>query len=285
MRPSSAVEAGGALHVVLDRLSLSDQSRFAQSIEGAWSRGAGTAIVHSDGAPALVLRKGLGCPECGDALAPPRPGLFSYESPLGACPTCRGFGRTLGVDIDKVFPDPERTLGKGAVRPWRGASTRWERSELSKLCKRHGIPLDVPWHKLRPREQKLVLEGDGSWDDGHFPGVLGWFRWLETKTYKMHVRVLLARYRAYDLCVTCGGRRLNPSALSYRVGGLDLAAWHGLEVSAAHARLQALRTSTGRARWRDASCRRASATSSASGSATSRSTARRARCPAARRSA
>jgi excinuclease ABC subunit A len=245
VRPSSAVEAGGTLHVVLDRLSINDQSRFAQSIEGAWSRGAGTAIVHSDGAPALVLRQGLGCPECGDALPPPRPGLFSYESPLGACPACRGFGRTLGVDIDKVFPDPDRTLAKGAVRPWRGASTRWERSELSKLCKRHGIALDVPWGKLRAREQKLVLEGDGSWDHGLFPGVLGWFRWLETKTYKLHVRVLLARYRAYDLCVTCDGRRLNPTALSYKVGGLDLAAWHRLEVSAANERLQALRTSSG----------------------------------------
>ena len=245
IRPSAALQTGDTLHVVLDRLLLSDQRRFAQSIEVAWARGAGTAMVHSEGAAALVLRQGLGCPECGEALALPRPGLFSYESPLGACPTCRGFGRTLGIDLDKVIPDPERTLAKGAVRPWRGASTRWERSELAKLCKRHGIALDVAWNRLRARDRKLVLEGDGSWDAGLFPGVLGWFRWLETKTYKLHVRVLLARYRAYEVCTSCKGRRLNATALSYRVGGLDLAAWHAQEVSAAQRRLEALKTSNG----------------------------------------
>src|SRR5688572_9030514 len=240
VRPSDVI--GAECRVVLDRVRVSERGRIAQSIELAWSRSAGTAVVHAEDMADLVLRRGLGCPTCGESLPEPRPGLFSYESPLGACPVCRGFGRTLGVDLDKVIPDPTKSLAKGAVRPWRGASTKWERSELAKLCKRHGIALDVPWQALPKKQQKLVLEGDGSWDAGKFPGVLGWFRWLETKTYKLHVRVLLARYRAYDLCHTCGGKRLNPAALAFRVGALDLAAWHALEIGEAKRRLDQLET-------------------------------------------
>jgi excinuclease ABC subunit A len=243
VRPSDVI--GAECRVVLDRVRVSERGRIAQSIELAWSRSAGTAVVHAEDMAELVLRRGLGCPTCGESLPEPRPGLFSYESPLGACPVCRGFGRTLGVDLDKVIPDPTKSLAKGAVRPWRGASTKWERSELAKLCKRHGIALDVPWQALPKKQQKLVLEGDGSWDAGKFPGVLGWFRWLETKTYKLHVRVLLARYRAYDLCHTCGGKRLNPAALAFRVGALDLAAWHALEIGEAKRRLDQLETLTG----------------------------------------
>ncbi|MFO7180391.1 MAG: excinuclease ABC subunit UvrA, partial [Pseudomonadota bacterium] len=245
--PSAALEAGERLRVVLDRVRANDTSRLAQSIESAWARSDGTAVVQGDAGDgtALVLRRGLGCPTCGRALPEPRPGLFSYESPIGACPACRGFGRTLGVDLAKVIPDPERSLAKGAIRPWRGASTRWERAELLKLCARHGIRTDVPFSRLRTSEKKLVLEGDGSWDEGRFPGVLGWFRWLETKTYKLHVRVLLARYRSYDTCTACGGRRLNAAALAFRVGGLDIAAFHALEIGEARRRLAALETRTG----------------------------------------
>ncbi len=144
-----------------------------------------------------------------------------------------------------MIPDPTRAIAKGAVRPWRGESTKWERAELYKLCKRHGIPTDVPWGKLSKAQQRVVIEGDGSWDSGKFPGVLGWFKWLETKTYKMHVRVLLARYRSYDECRTCGGKRLNEQALSHHVGGLSLADFHSLEIRTARRRIAELETQTG----------------------------------------
>ncbi|MEO8902667.1 MAG: excinuclease ABC subunit UvrA [Polyangiaceae bacterium] len=243
LKPSQALK-GGPLEVIIDRVSSGkDEKRLAQGIEAAWGRSGGLAHVHTDSS-LFQLKRGLSCPECARELLPPRPGLFSYESPLGACPACRGFGRTLGVDIPKVIPDESRSLDKGAVRPWRGASTKWERAELGKLCKRHGIPMDKPWRTLSAAHKKTVLEGDGGWTKGFFPGVLGWFKWLETKTYKMHVRVLLARYRSYDQCQACQGKRLNPTALGYRVAGISLADFHALEIHEAKRRIGTLKAET-----------------------------------------
>jgi len=243
IKPSQVLESG-ALEVIVDRVgSGKDEKRLAQGIETAWTRASGVAHLHTDSAR-FQLKRGLSCPECSRELAPARPGLFSYESPLGACPACRGFGRTLGVDIAKVIPDASRSLEKGAVRPWRGASTKWERSEISKLCRRYGIPFDKPWSALSAAHKKLVLEGDGGWSKGTFPGVIGWFKWLETKTYKMHVRVLLARYRSYDQCLACHGKRLNPTALGYRVAGISLADFHALEIVTAKRQVGLLKTRT-----------------------------------------
>jgi len=240
----SQILASGALEVIVDRVgSGKDQKRLAQGIEAAWTRAAGVAHIHTE-SDCFELKRGLACPECSRELLPARPGLFSYESPLGACPACRGFGRTLGVDISKVIPDESRSIEKGAVRPWRGASTKWERAEIAKLCRRHGIPLDKPWSQLSAAHKKIVLEGDGGWTKGTFPGVIGWFKWLETKTYKMHVRVLLARYRSYDQCQACHGKRLNPTALSYRVAGISLADFHALEISEAKRQVGLLKTHT-----------------------------------------
>ncbi|HVW25888.1 MAG TPA: excinuclease ABC subunit UvrA [Polyangiaceae bacterium] len=252
VRPSAVVKAR-EVHVVVDRLRATsgERERLAASIEQAWGRGGGLAHVRlpadekKDGGEAHVLRSGLACPVCARQLSLPESGLFSYDSPVGACRTCRGFGRTIGVDLRKVFPDPSLSIARGAVRPWTGKSTTWERGQLEKLCKRHGVPTDVPWSELSDAQRRVVLEGDGTWSKGKFPGVLGWFKWLETRTYKMHVRVFLARYRSYDPCAECGGRRLGAHALSYRVAGLDIASWRALEIHDANARLAALVTKTG----------------------------------------
>ena len=243
VKPSVAAKLG-ALDVVIDRIgSGGERERVAAAIETAWQRGFGLLQVHI-GETTLGLRRGLACPKCSKPLEGSRAGLFSYESPVGACPTCRGFGRTLGVDLSKVIPDRSRSIDDGVVRPWRGGSTKWERAEVKKLCRRHDIPTNVAFQSLTAGQQKLILEGDGSWHKGLFPGVVGWFKWLETKTYKMHVRVLLARYRSYDPCVACGARRLNPTALSYRVGGLSIADYHALEIGDARQRIEALKTAT-----------------------------------------
>ncbi|RYZ06886.1 MAG: excinuclease ABC subunit A [Myxococcales bacterium] len=243
VKPSVAAKQE-LLHVVVDRFgSGNERERISAAVESAWQRGAGVLHLHVE-KERVVLRQGLSCPKCAKPLEAARAGLFSYESPVGACPACRGFGRTLGVDLTKVIPDPSRSVEDGVVRPWRGNSTKWERAELKKLCVRHGIPTKEPFSSLSAAQQKLILEGDGSWHKGLFPGVVGWFKWLETKTYKMHVRVLLARYRSYDECASCGGRRLNPTALSYRVGGLSIADYHALEIGEARARIDALQTSS-----------------------------------------
>ncbi|AKT41906.1 excinuclease ABC subunit UvrA [Chondromyces crocatus] len=224
----------------------------AQGSEALDANGASVntpSAVSSDGTSGqglsrVPLVRGLSCPSCARSFDPPRPGLFSYQSPAGACPACRGFGRTIGIDWNKVFPEPHRALDDGAIRPWSGKSTTWERRVLKRFCEREGIPFDRPWSELSEAQQNRVLDGEGSWSGGKFPGVRAWFKWLETRTYKMHVRVLLARYRAYDPCDSCGGKRLSPESLLYQVGGLDLAAWHGLELRDARTRLDALRATT-----------------------------------------
>ncbi len=251
VRPSDV--AGKLIAVVIDRVRLSQANiaRVTEAIELAFARGNEKAWVQLGADRVVVLSHGLSCPVCEDAgtprqLEPPRAGLFSYQSPLGACAECRGFGRMIGMDLDKVIPNPSLSLGKGAIRPWmRGKSTTWERRELKRYCEQVGVPLDVPWNELSQAQQTQVLEGDGDWDKGHFPGVLGWFRWLETRTYKMHVRVFLSRYRAYEICTACAGKRLNQRALGYQVDGLNLAEWHALEIKAARKRCAELKAHTG----------------------------------------
>ena len=243
VKPSAAVAAGAELAVIVDRTRAAEAVRVTESVTSAWRSSLGLSVVHVEG-QRLILREGLGCAECGVSLAEARPGLFSYESPIGACAECRGFGRTMGVDFAKVIPDSSLTLAQGAIRPWRGKSTQWERSELGKFCKRHKIPMDRPYQTLSAEQRRLLRDGDGSWDSGLFPGIAGWFRWLETRTYKMHVRVLLSRYRSYDRCRVCGGSRLNAQALGFRVAGLDIGQFHALEVHAAHAKLRDLKPKT-----------------------------------------
>jgi excinuclease ABC subunit A len=245
VRPSEATAPGVRVEVVVDRVTVGPREarRLQEAIEAAWMRGAGRAQLRVD-SPASIsgqaassthvtLARGLVCPQCARAFEPPRPGLFSYNSPFGACETCRGFGRIITVDWDKVIPDPSKSLEDGAIKPWSGPSTKWERGVLAKFCKRTGIAMDVPWGKLNAAQHELVLAGEGGWRGGKYPGIRAWFTWLETRVYKMHVRVLLSRYREYRPCTTCGGSRLNPTALAYRVAGENLAGWHAMTVNAA----------------------------------------------------
>ena len=242
VRPSEATAPGVRVEVVVDRVSVGkrDRRRLEEAIEAAWARGAGRAELRTEESTAdkrhVTLARGLACPKCARRFEPPRPGLFSYNSPFGACDACRGFGRIIAVDWDKVIPDPRKSLRQGAIRPWSGPSTEWERGILEKFCKARKIPLEVPWEKMRSDQRALVIDGEGQWRNGKYPGVRAWFEWLETRTYKMHVRVLLSRYRVYSLCGACGGSRLNATALAYRVAGYNLAQWHSQTVSEALAR-------------------------------------------------
>jgi excinuclease ABC subunit A len=249
--PPSALGPERRVRVIVDRCGSGsdDAARLASSIEAAWQRSGGLAEVFlatpdsGIGSEPMILRRGRSCPECARPLGKASMGLFSYESPLGACPECKGFGRTLGIDWNKVIADPRRTLSDGAVRPWSGKSTTWERGQLRALCRRQSIPMDVPYAQLTPTQQALIIEGDGE-----FEGLRGWFEWLNGRTYKMHVRVLLSRYRSYDECQSCKGQRLGKASLDFVVAGLHIAAWHGLEVSAARAALHGFPCSTDQGR-------------------------------------
>src|SRR5450755_771253 len=246
LSPGEAMGVAGTAEVVVDRLVLEPKAlgRLSASIEQAWGRSDGVARLWVDGVR-TVVRQGLACPGCGRSFEAASPGLFSYQSAVGACPGCHGFGRTLGIDWGKVLPDDSLSIEDGALRPWNGRSSEWERSMLARFAKKRGIPLDVPWRKLSAAQREAVLEGEGQYRAGHYPGLRAWFRWLEGRTYKMHVRVLLSRYREYALCMACGGVRLNPAALGYRVGGLTLADWHALEVTEARACLDGLSPRSG----------------------------------------
>jgi len=241
VKPSEAVSA--PVEVVVDRISLdeSGRARLQEALEQAWSRSEGRAHVITDDDKVTKVARGLACPSCSRTFDPPRPGLFSYNNPAGACATCRGFGRTIGIDWHKVIPDPDLTLARGAIRAWAGSSAEWERGELRKVCKKHGIPMDVPWSKLSASAKKLIIDGEpGGYEKGVYPGIKAWFEWLQSRTYKMHVRVFLARYRSYDPCVACDGTRLNDEARMYHVDGLALPGWHRLSVAEANARVHKL---------------------------------------------
>ena len=250
VRPSEALGPGSVLDVLVDRIALGSRSerRLGGALEEAWRRADGRAHLHignGDGqGRRLASTRGLVCPSCSRSFAPPAPGLFSYQSPVGACPTCRGFGRVLGIDWAKVVPDESLSLAAHAIRPWGGRKATRERRRLRQFCEREGIAMDRPWAELSPAQHELVIAGEGTGWHGKYPGLRAWFRWLESKSYKMHVRVLLSRYRSYDPCPACRGKRLSEQALGYRVDGLDLGDWHGLELREARLRLERLEPHT-----------------------------------------
>ena len=168
---------------------------------------------------------GFHCATCDLDYPEPTPALFSFNHPVGACPACKGFGRIISIDYDLAIPDRTKTLTEGAVKPWQTETGRECQIDLAKACRKRKVPLDVPFAELSDEHQRWVIEGDPGYDsndpENSWPrkwyGVKGYFRWLESKSYKMHVRVLLSRYRAYTTCADCQGRRLKPEALLYRV--------------------------------------------------------------------
>jgi len=231
-RPPAAV-----LEVVADRTiaSAKERGRLVDALEQAMRRGDGRASVVVEGGPVLRYSRGLHCARCDIAYREATPGLFSFNSAIGACETCRGFGRVIGIDWGKVLPDPWRSLESGAIACWGGPSTDWERKELAKWCDKAGVPRRVPIEKLTPEQLAWLKDGDSVGYPKGWWGLRGWFSWLEGRAYKMHVRVLLSRYRSYETCPTCSGARLKPDALLHRLAGRDIASW--LAMPAAEARV------------------------------------------------
>ncbi|MBK5103978.1 MAG: excinuclease ABC subunit A, partial [Burkholderiales bacterium] len=224
--------SGATLEVVQDRLRASSagKTRVIEALEAALKIGQGKVNVHvaneDESIPGAVWKfsSDLHCAECDTHYANPTPSLFSFNSPIGACDTCRGFGRVIGIDFGLIVPDEARTLREGAVRPWQTASFGECQDDLVKYAGKRGIPLDTPFRSLTPAQRKWVLEGEPEWKSwraswpGTWYGVRKFFDWLETKAYKMHIRVLLSKYRAYTPCPACEGARLKHDALLWRLG-------------------------------------------------------------------
>ena len=236
--PSEAVGAGG-VDVVVDRVvaSEAERTRVVEALATAMSKGRRADVHFVDQGSVARFSRGLDCAYCGRAYPDPSPTLFSFNSPIGACEACRGFGRVIDIDWDKVVPDPTKPLGDGAIKPWTGKATEWERKELAKWCKAHKVSMTAPWSSLPAATRTAILEGDKG-----LMGVRPWFQWLETKAYQMHVRVFLSRYRRYVPCASCGGSRLRGDIARYKVCGLSITEANGLPVSELRDRLEGLPT-------------------------------------------
>ena len=234
---------GTRVQVVQDRIAICEENRtrLVEAIEIALRFGKGQVNVipvEADVSPAtlnstavtdittiLPFSTGWHCAWCDLDIRPPTVGLFSFNNPLGACPDCRGFGRTIAIDLNKAIPDRGLSIKQGVVRVFRGAEFGESQKDLLRACAREEIDIKVPFDELPKPDQDFVIEGerrsgeytDDDYEHDRWYGVRGFFRWLESKTYKMHVRVLLSRYRAYVTCPKCNGGRYQPEALNYKI--------------------------------------------------------------------
>jgi excinuclease ABC subunit A len=169
----------------------------------------------------------LACEDCGVAYPVPEPRLYSFNSPLGACPECEGFGNVIGIDMELVVPDRRKSLAEGAIAPWNSPAYAHELQELLALAEDYDLPVDVPFSQLSERHLGLITHGVPERD---FGGLEGFFAWLERRKYKMHVRVFLSRWRSYRPCPRCGGTRLREESLATRIGGLNIAQLTAMKV-------------------------------------------------------
>jgi excinuclease ABC subunit A len=221
------------LQVVVDRVQTGPddtRQRLTDAVETAYREGGGAAWVldvsssRGDEAAApvapvpggrlLLFSERFECRPCGITYEDPQPRLFSFNNPFGACPTCHGFGNIIELDMGLVVPDPSKSIAQNAIEPWSKPHYRAPLADLKRAAKRQKIRVDVPWADLTDEERRFVVEGDEDYD-----GIRGFFRWLERKKYKVHVRVFLSRYRGYLTCPDCGGARLRREARDVRVAG------------------------------------------------------------------
>ena len=241
--PAEAAE----LLVVQDRVTVdaAEAARFHEAALAAFRLGGGRLrILDEAGHEVARYSELLESPVDGRKFRPASPALFSFNSPVGACPACRGFGRVIGLDWKKIIPDPTLTLAEGAIAPFQGTVYGESQRDLAKACRKAGIPMDVPWKKLPAAQRRLIEDGDptyvpGEWESKWY-GIRGFFRWLESSTYKMHVRVFLSRWRAYEECPTCRGRRFREESLCWRWQGRTLPELYALPVTELRALLAPL---------------------------------------------
>src|SRR5256884_6795771 len=244
----------GRLEVIQDRIRMSsaERARVIEALESALRVGQGRVNVYPEKSgsdpDSSVWRysSDLHCADCDIHYSEATPAAFSFNSPLGACETCRGFGRVIGVDFGLVVPDEAKTLRQGAVRPWQSPSFKECQDDLEKYAKKRKVPLDTPFRDLSAKEKHWVLEGEPEWVSwrkswpGTWYGVRRFFKWLETKSYKMHIRVLLSKYRAYTECRACHGTRLKPDALLWKLDGRSIHELMLLPVSGVNGFFQSL---------------------------------------------
>jgi excinuclease ABC subunit A len=263
--PACDTPVADELHVVVDRLAAgaTASQRVRDSLETAFSKGQGRCYAFvddvaggGDGSPVegqgglplsspssegrgslfsidgkpwrrLGFSAQMACEDCRLEYPLPEPRLFSFNSPLGACTECEGFGNIIDTDMELVVPDPKKSLREGAIAPWNTPAYSHEQEELLALAGDYGLPVDVPFSRLSPQHLDLIIKGV---PERKFGGLQGFFAWLERRKYKMHIRVFLSRWRSYRPCPACGGARLRPEALAVQIGGKNIAEVSALKI-------------------------------------------------------
>jgi excinuclease ABC subunit A len=251
---SEVLSAPEPLYVVADRLTAgAGVQRVRESLEATFGHGSGKATIFVElsdppqldqkpsGQPysldgqawqRLSFSDQMTCDNCGRVYPLPEPRLFSFNSPLGACPECEGFGNVIDIDMDLIVPDPRKSLREGAIAPWNTPAFAHELQELIALADDYQIPLDVPFKNLTEQHLQLIREGV---PERNFGGLRGFFRWLEKRKYKMHLRVFLSRWRSYRICPSCNAARLRPEALATNIAGHNMADLCALKIRDAQA--------------------------------------------------
>ncbi|MEW6001030.1 MAG: excinuclease ABC subunit UvrA [Nitrospirota bacterium] len=223
---------GGLIDIVLDRLVIKDEARLSDSVEMAWKEGKGRIKViiintsHGSRVTGHVFTSENICDECTIELPKPYPLLFSFNHPVGACPACKGFGNILRYDEDLIIPDKDRSVAEGAVEPWDKPAYRWWKGQLLKNAHKGGIDINKPYADFSPEEKARLFKGSSS-----FYGIDDFFEEMESRRYKLHIRVFLSRYRRPIICSQCHGKRLRKESLAYRLSGLDIAELSEMAVS------------------------------------------------------
>ncbi|MDK3160824.1 hypothetical protein QPK87_30330 [Kamptonema cortianum] len=252
-------EQFAALDVIQDRIRITpeNRARFIEAVESAYRYGRNRVSLFPALNPTPQARVTFShdwySPDDDRVFHAPTPNLFSFNNPLGACPHCKGFGRVIEIDYDLALPDKSKSIAGGVVKPFQTESGKPCQKDLLSACKRLGIATQIPFNELPRRQQDIIIYGEDRrlkaeelWENKKWYGVRGYFEWLERKSYKMHVRVQLARYRSYQTCPTCQGRRFNADTEHYRIAGMSIADMcmtpmdrlipilEGLEIPAAH---------------------------------------------------
>lgn len=222
-----AKEAAPPFSVVLDRLLIKAEPRLSDSIEAAWKEGnERLKVLIADDMATSSFTSSNACDECGVELPEPLPILFSFNHPVGACPECKGFGNILRYDEELIIPDKYLSLSEGAIEPWNKPSYRWWNRQLKDGARKAGIDVKIPYRELPATEKQKIFKGDPN-----FYGINDFFEELESKRYKLHVRVFLSRYRNSIVCPLCDGKRLHKNALSYKISNYDIAELCDLPIS------------------------------------------------------
>ncbi len=221
------------LHVLVDRIAVSAEAR-ARIVDAAeiGYRESGEILyelVRSEPKETLRFSLAFECKRCRRVYTEPEPRLFSFNNPFGACPRCQGFGNTIDFDLDLILPDKHKSIDEGVVDPFTRPKYTSYQTDLKRFCKKHAIPTDAAWYDLLPDQQELILNGHPD-----FLGVHPFFTLMDTKKYKLHVRVMLSKYRGYASCPECKGQRLRAEARAVRIGNKNICEAAALTIGAAH---------------------------------------------------